>query len=534
MPSLTQSSWETDEFAHTRRQFLRFLAGGAGAVALSGSRLLGRCSRNPPNFVVFFTDDQGYQDLGCFGSPLIKTPVIDGMAQEGMRFTDFYVANPVCTPSRAALMTGCYPRRVGMNPPLGGAPVLFPRHSRGLNPDEITIAEVLKSKGYATGCFGKWHLGHKEPFLPTMQGFDHYFGIPYSNDMAPNELMRDTEVIESPAHQETLTRRYTDEALAFIDSNRNRPFFCYVPYTMPHVPLSATDQFRGTSEGGLYGDTIEEIDWNVGRVKQKLLDSGLAENTLVIFTSDNGPWLERRPDAGSALPLRGGKKETWEGGMREPCVMWWPGTIPAGTTCSELCTAMDVLPTCAALAGINLSTVYPDNRIIDGHDITPLLKDEPGAETPYDAFLYYGRFGHLEAIRSGDWKYHLERDALYNLRDDISEQNNLVNTHPDLVKQLRDKATSMGDALEANKRPAGIEDEHNWDETSLSPDAHVRNGAAQANRPRTSRHVRFGSNGPVSGEIYDIHGRRVRGARRATKSPELESGRGVYITKAPD
>ncbi len=529
-PSPTQKPPAPHEFTPSRRQFLRFLAGGAGAVALSGRRLLARSSQQPPNFVVFFTDDQGYQDLGCFGSPLIKTPVIDGMAQEGMRFTDFYVANPVCTPSRAALMTGCYPLRVGMNPPRGGANVLFPGYNQGLNPDEITIAEVLKTKGYATGCFGKWHLGDKEPFLPTNQGFDYYYGIPYSNDMRPTVLMRDTTVIEDPAQQETLTRRYTDETLAFIEKNRDRPFFCYVPYTMPHVPLHASEQFKGTSERGLYGDTIEEIDWNVGRVVEKLRASGLDSKTLVVFTSDNGPWLKYGDKGGSALPLRGGKRETWEGGMRVPCVMWWPGTIPSGKTCSELCTAMDLLPTFAGLAGIDLASVYPDNRVIDGHDISPLLRNDPGAETPYEAFLYFHSFGGLDAIRSGDWKYHLGRKALYNLKDDISEQDNLVDKYPELVKQLSDKANLMKREVEANRRPVGLYDQHNWEDTVHVEGGNPSHARMHQGNKTASLRITVGRNSAASGEVYDIHGRRVKRMSNVTALRDHQTGRGVYIT----
>jgi arylsulfatase A-like enzyme len=407
--------------------------------------------------VLIFTDDQGYEDLGCFGSPLIETPYIDEMAQQGMKFTDFYVAASVCTPSRAALMTGCYPPRVGFQ---DENVIFWPSDPRGMNPSEITIAEMLKSRGYATGCFGKWHLGEKEPFLPTSQGFDTYLGIPYSNDMNPTSLYLDDRIIEEPANQNTLTRRYTDAAIDFIQDNKDRPFFCYVPHTMPHVPLAASEQFDGTSERGAYGDAIEEIDYNTGRIIQTLRDLDLEENTLVIFTSDNGPWLRKGLNGGSADPLRGGKASTWEGGMREPCVMWWPGTIPAGTECSEMATAMDLLPTFAAFAGIDLARIYPDDRVIDGMDISGLLRTE-GASSPRDILLYY-REARVQAIRKGKWKYHTERDELYDLENDISESNDVKASHPDVVTELETLADDMHNEIFANARQWGNINDKNW------------------------------------------------------------------------
>jgi len=413
-----------------------------------------------PNFVLIFADDQGYQDVGCFGSPLIKTPNLDRMAREGMRFTDFYVGAPVCSASRAALMTGCYCDRVSVTG------VFFPNRSRrGLHPDEITVAEVLKTRGYATACVGKWHLGDEKPFLPTRQGFDSYFGIPYSNDMSITRdgrrgppIFRNEEIIEHPAHQATLTKRYTEEGLKFIRANRDRPFFLYLPHTMPHVPLFASEKFKGTSARGLYGDVIEEIDWSVGQILDTLRELGLAENTLVVYTSDNGPWLSKGAHGGCALPLRDGKFTTWEGGMREPCIMWWPGKVPAGTTCGEVAATIDVLPTFAKLAGAKV----PDDRIIDGKDISPLLFGQEGAKSPHEAYFFRNA-----AVRVGKWKLHLSgRDtvkkrpdqkfpALYDLSTDIGEDHNVAAEHPEIVQRLTKLIMEHREEIAANRRPAG-------------------------------------------------------------------------------
>jgi arylsulfatase A-like enzyme len=431
-----------------------------------------------PNFLIIFADDQGYQDLGCFGSPNIKTPHIDRMAREGMRFTDFYSAASVCTPSRAALLTGCYPERVG------NLPVLFPRSTRGLNPDEITIPELLKTKGYATACVGKWHLGHHKVFLPTSQGFDSYFGIPYSNDMGVDEtmdladkvvwredmsedkfrsdrsrrppLMRDTEVIEWPADQTTLTQRYTQEAISFIETShkQEKPFLLYLPHTMPHIPLYATPEFAGKSDAGLYGDTIEEIDASVGKILDTIRKLKIDRNTLVVYTSDNGPWKlaqnakvkgnTNRRVGGSAFPLRGYKFSRWEGGMREPTVMWWPGRIPADSVCREIAGTIDLLPTFAELAGATL----PEGRKIDGSSIVPLLEARKGAKTPHQAYFY-----RTEGVRSGDWK--LKGKELFNLADDISEKTNIAKEHPEVVARLKKLLEDHKAELQANRRPSG-------------------------------------------------------------------------------
>jgi arylsulfatase A-like enzyme len=397
-------------------------------------------SADRPNFIVIFTDDQGYQDVGCFGSPSIETPNLDRMADEGAKFTDFYVAASVCSPSRAALLTGCYPPRVGVTR------VLFPRDNIGLNPDEITIADVLKTQGYATACVGKWHLGHLRPFLPTRQGFDYYFGLPYSNDMWPPQsgkypalpLIEGESPVELNPDQRLLTKRYTAKSIEFIRRNRRRPFFLYLAHTMPHVPLFVSDAFAGKSKRGLYGDVIMEIDWSVGQILKALKSLGLDERTLVVFTSDNGPWLSKNDRGGSALPLRDGKFSTYEGGMRVPCIMRWPGKIEAGGVCSEIASTIDLLPTFAELCGAELAA----DHIIDGKDISVLMT-RPGARTPHEAFYYYGG-ERLGAVRSGDWKLVLERKkkketvpaGLYNLEDDISEQHDVSTEHPDVVARL--------------------------------------------------------------------------------------------------
>lgn len=418
-----------------------------------------------PNFIVIFIDDMGYGDIGPFGSTLNRTPNLDQMAQEGMRLTSFYAA-PVCTPSRAALMTGCYPKRVGL---MHGSwhPVLMPGDEHGLNPDEITVAEILKEKSYATACIGKWHLGDQPAFLPTRHGFDHYYGIPYSNDMYPENtgknrnfpplpLVRGEEAIGAVTDQSLITEDLTREALRFIEDNRKQPFFLYMPHVMVHKPLHAGKAFQDKSANGVLGDAIEEIDWSVGEILKTLKRLGLDENTLVLFTSDNGP------AAGIAGPLRGKKGSTFEGGMREPCIARWPGRIPAGTNCDEISSTMDLLPTLARLAGGSA----PTDRIIDGHDIWPLLSGQLGARSAYDAFYYYSQ-DKLNAVRSGQWKLHLKGDqgnpALYQLDTDIGEKTNLIEKHPAIAERLHslmEKARiSLGDGPDRpgkHVRPVGF------------------------------------------------------------------------------
>lgn len=442
-------------------------------------QLTGLIFSKTPNFIVIFTDDQGYEDIGCFGSPKIKTPHLDKLAAEGRKFTSFYSANSVCSPSRAALMTGCYPTRVSV------PGVLFPRHKEGLNPDEITIAEVLKTKGYATSCIGKWHIGHKPKFLPTRQGFDSYYGIPYSNDMTidpeakfaadiniregftldriKNEkpkknlvpLMRNEEVIEYPCDQTTLTKRYTEEAVKFIEKNEDKPFFLYLPHTMPHIPLFASKKFKGKSDRGLYGDTIEEIDWSVGEIMKALRKNNLDENTLVIYTSDNGPWKLKEGRGGSAHPLRGYKFQTYEGGMRVPCIMSWKGKIPSGTVCDEMSATIDLLPTFANLAGAKI----PDDRIIDGKNIWPIISGKKGARSPHDIYYYY-KGNRLESARQGKWKVRRsgkksQTVELYDLENDITESKNLSQKNPELIETILKKMDKFDKDLKLSQRPIG-------------------------------------------------------------------------------
>ena len=468
----------------SRRNFLS-LAGttaagtilaGCSETMLSGSTTNKNSAGDKSNFIIIFCDDLGYGDVGCFGSEKNRTPNLDRMADEGTRFTSFYVTSGVCTPSRSSLMTGCYPRRVNMHASDRRECVLFPVAKKGLNPEEVTIADALKKQGYATACIGKWHLGDQPEFLPTRQGFDYYYGIPYSNDMGakqrkknpPLPLLRNEKVIEAPADQNTLTKRYTEEAIKFITANKNRPFFIYLPHTMPHLPLHVSDAFRGRSSNGMYGDVIEEIDWSVGQILAALNQFRIDNRTLLVFTSDNGATGGKGRSNG---PLRGHKGTTWEGGMREPCVMCWPGKIPAGKTCDELATTMDLLPTFARLAGAK----PPRDRVIDGKDIWPLMSGEKGAKTPHEAFYYY-QVDQLHAVRSGKWKLHLPLkmkrrnwgkgvpDApvqLYDLQADIGETTNVADEHPEVVKRLlalAEKARQdLGDIDRKgkNQRPAG-------------------------------------------------------------------------------
>jgi arylsulfatase A-like enzyme len=457
---------------YTRRGFLRTLGAGMASLAVPGCvggnrQVGGKARAGKPNFVIIFADDQGYQDVGCFGSPTIKTPNLDGMTAEGMKFTDFYSACSVCSPSRAALMTGCYPPRVGITK------VLFGRDNIGLNPNEVTVADVLKGQGYATACVGKWHLGHLPEFLPTSNGFDSYFGIPYSNDMDGVKdrdknldrawrqkdytpwnppLMRDKEIIERPAVQTTLTERYTKEAVKFIHENKSKPFFLYLPHTMPHVPLFVSDEFFVEDVHKAYKATIEQIDDSVGQVFAALREAGVDRDTLVVFTSDNGPWLSKKHHAGSALPLRDGKFTTYEGGMREPCIMRWPGKIPAGKVCGEICGTIDILPTFARLAGAKV----PADRVIDGRDIWPLMAGTRGAKSPHEAYFYY-RGTTLEAVRKGRWKLRRskKKTELYDLEADISERNNLADNHPEIVKLLANVMKEYDSKLKAKSRPPG-------------------------------------------------------------------------------
>lgn len=422
------------------------------------------------NFVVIFCDNLGYGDLGCYGHPVHRTPHVDQMAREGALFTDFYVTSGVCTPSRSSLMTGCYAQRVDMHVSDKGGAVLQPVAAKGLNPSEITLARLLHDRGYATACVGKWHMGDQPPFLPTRHGFDYYCGIPYSEDMTPRPgqdwpalpLMRGEQVIEAPVDMPTVTKRYTEEAIGFMERNADRPFFLYMPQAYPgsvRIP-EVGEAFAGKSGNAEYGDSVEELDWSAGEVLAALQRLGLEQQTLVVFTSDNG---SPKGHGGSNAPLRGWGYSTWEGGMRVPCVMRWPGTIPAGSTCSELCTTMDLLPTFATLAG----THAPTDRVIDGQDIRPLLTAEPGASSPYEAFFFY-HMEQLQAVRSGQWKLHLPREQrrsfhaedagridtmLFDVVADPGETTNVAGEHPDIVRRLTELAETARDDLGDTDRP---------------------------------------------------------------------------------
>ena len=392
------------------------------------------------NFVLINIDDLGYGDIGPFGSRLNRTPNLDRMAREGRKLTSFYGA-PVCTPSRASLLTGCYPLRVGL------PNVLFPRSPVGLSPREHTLASLLRRAGYVTMCIGKWHLGDQPEFLPTRHGFDHFFGLPYSNDMGPTKkakkgkgrpplpLLRDDQVVQavSDAYQDKLTRRYTEEAVKFLRANRDRPFFLYLAHTAVHAPLHPGAEFRGKSKNGLYGDWVEEVDWSVGQVLGTLRELKLDGRTLVLFMSDNGG----TPRASNG-PLRGHKHTTWEGGIRVPAIAWWPGKVPAGKASDEIAGMMDVLPTFVKLAG---GAVPADHRI-DGKDIWPLLAGGPGAKSPHDAFFYYDGAA-LQKVRSGPWVRDLVAKKLYNLDQDIGEQADVADRHPDVVRRLEELAAAM-------------------------------------------------------------------------------------------
>ena len=444
----------------------RFLA----LVLCSTACLFARAEERPPNFIVIFCDDLGYADLGCFGSEKIKTPTLDRMAAEGMRLTSFYSTCSVCSPSRSSLLTGCYPRRVNMHVNDRNLCVLFPADKKGLNPEETTIAETLKAKDYATICVGKWHVGDHPDFLPHKQGFDSYYGIPYSNDMnrksVPLPLLRNERVIEAPVDQTTITPRYTKEVVQFIHRNKDKPFFIYLPHTFPHVPLFASERFKGKSARGRYGDTIEEIDWSTGEILKALKDAGVDENTLVLFTSDNGSQQK-----GSNGPLRGRKGQTWEGGQRVPCVVRWPGKIPKASESSEIVSTLDLLPTFAKLAGVSLP-----KKPIDGHDASDILLGEKGAQSKHEAFYYY-QMDQLQCVRSGKWKLHLALESkkrnwgkpegkkpqqLFDLEKDVGESTDVSSDHPEVVKHLlalAEKARSeLGDVGRHGKgqRKAGF------------------------------------------------------------------------------
>ncbi|MBS1875482.1 MAG: sulfatase [Acidobacteria bacterium] len=422
----------------TRRDFL------ASAGAAAASNLLAATPKRP-NVIMIYCDDLGYGDLGCYGSK-IRTTNIDRMASEGVRFTNFNSADPVCSPSRAALLTGRYPTRVGV------PRVLFPQDKEGLNLDETTMAQMLKARGYSTMCIGKWHLGRPDAYLPTSRGFDGYFGIPYSNDMTPRVLLHNTEVVEQPATLETLTPRYTEQALQFIGANKTKPFFLYLPHTYPHIPLGASARFRGKSPEGIYGDVVEEVDWSVGQILGALKQNGLESNTLVMFSSDNGPWYQ-----GSPGKLRGRKNTTYEGGVREPFIARWPGQIPRGRVCGGLGSMLDVFPTVARLCGGE-----PTSKPLDGIDIWPMLSGQK--ETmDRDVLLYFDNWD-LQCARSMNWKLHiarhntaayapappggrhsftLPRPELYDLANDPDESYDVAAENPQVVARIQSRIEEL-------------------------------------------------------------------------------------------
>ena len=467
----------------------------AAVLALIFCLLLFTVEAKPahPNLVIILTDDQGYADVGVFGAKGFQTPNLDRLASQGCIFRNFHVAQPVCSASRAALLTGCYPNRIGIHGALG------PRSKVGISADEMTLAELMKQRGYATAIFGKWHLGDAPPFLPLHHGFDEYFGLPYSNDMwplhpdlinlPPNDDKRkrgfpdlvmyegDRVVIPQVTHedQNQLTTWYTEHAVHFIEQNKARPFFLYLAHNMPHVPLHVSNKFRGKTQRGLYGDVIEEIDWSVGQVMEALRRNGLEQNTWVIFTSDNGPWLSYGDHAGSAYPLREGKMTNWEGGTREPCIMRWPGKIPAGAESWQMLMTVDLFPTIAKLIQAEMP-----RHAIDGLDVWPIISVKAGARNPHTAYWFYFEVNQLQAVVSGDgrWKLQLphsyrtlggrpgghgglpaqyeqrklERAELYDLTKDMSETTDIAAQYPEIVKRLEAEAekarAELGDALQ--------------------------------------------------------------------------------------
>jgi len=422
------------------------------------------CVNSPPdslpNFIIIYADDMGYGDITTYGNPSIRTPRLDRMATEGARLTNFLIPACVCTPSRAALLSGCYPKRLSLH-----EHVLFPYSRHGINEKEELLPELLKEKGYATAIFGKWHLGHQEAFLPLQHGFDRYLGIPFSNDMSRTEMIKrgndnylydlplisGNDTIELNPDQSLFTGMFTDAAIEFISENRNRPFFVYIPHPMPHIPIYASDDFAGKSPAGLYGDVIEEIDYNTGKILDALVEYGIDENTMVIFSSDNGPWLSFKTHGGSAGALRGGKQSNWEGGHRVPCIIRWPARINEGTLITSQVTNMDILPTIMNIINGRL----PVNKI-DGQDIGGLLTGSGNMPEPYP-FLYYSTEGVASGIRAGDYKYVKidDEEYLFDIDIDFREKFNLIEDMPEKAEEMKEMLEDIDEEIETEQREAG-------------------------------------------------------------------------------
>jgi len=431
--------------------------------------------KSSPNIIYIFCDDVGYGDIGCYGSTIHKTPNVDKLAKQGLRFTDFYAGSSVCTPSRASLLTGCYPQRIDMHvnekPEPEFRAVLGPMSPKGLNPDEFTMAEMLKDQGYATACIGKWHLGDQETFFPLNHGFDYFYGILTSHnqgtDDCPLVVYEQKKVIQDPVNIPLLTKNITEKTIAFINQKKDEPFFVYLPHPMPHFPVDASSKFKGKSQDGIYGDAVQEIDWSVGQIVKTLKENDLDENTIIIFSSDNGGegrWGKNK--GGLNWPLSGHKGTVWEGGFRVPFIAKWPSMIPGGKTSDALITAMDLLPTIAQITG----AVLPEDIIIDGRDISDVLFDPDHAPEPNEVFFYYDR-DQLQAVRWKNWKLHLEMPKgrfnaawegnltpfdgprLYNLNTDITETYNLAEQYPDVVKKINYLADSIRVELGDHQAP---------------------------------------------------------------------------------
>jgi len=556
----------------TRREFLGALGTGAAALAGGACFSAGRRMRTarPPNIVLIFMDDMGYADIGCFGARGYETPRIDGLAAEGLKFTDFYASQAVCSASRASLLTGCYAERVGIQ----GA--LMPWATIGLGPGEETIADILKARGYATACFGKWHLGHHRPFLPLQHGFDEYFGLPYSNDMwpvgfdgkpaetgqkanyPPLPLIRGNDqvgLVRTLEDQGTLTALYTENALRFIDRNKDRPFFLYLPHSMVHIPLGAAARFRGKSRQGLYGDVMMEIDASVGSILERLARHGLEKDTLVVFASDNGPWLNFGGHAGSAGPLREGKGTMFEGGPRVPCLIRWPGRVPAGKVTDRIAATIDLLPTIAAAAGARL----PRNKI-DGVNLLPLLEGRPGAEPRDHFYYYYG--GQLRAVRKGRWKLMFPHASqsyagqapgkdgfpgptatiqtgleLYDLSSDIGETRNAAVGNPGVVADLQALAErareDLGDSL-TGRKGAGVREPGRLAPEGPRTIAHAAVGkSVRLSEPPSPKYPGRDAGALVDGErgSYDFHDGKWLGFEGAGFEAVLDLGRPTAVGK---